>query len=69
MDTATTIRVMKSLHNIGTDELAARAGVSRFQVWRWEYGRPGVSAKTVRKLEHALFNGNGARPDGGNEAA
>jgi len=69
MDTGTTIRVMKSLHNITTDELAAQVGVSRFQVWRWEYGRTGVSPETIRKLEHALFNGNGARPDGGSEAA
>jgi len=64
-----TIRVQKALKDIGTTELGARAGVSRYQAWRWETGRPGVSPETVRRLEHALFNGNGARPDGGNEAA
>jgi transcriptional regulator with XRE-family HTH domain len=64
-----TIRVQKALRDIGTTELGARAGVSRYQAWRWETGRPGVAPETVRRLEQALFSNNGTRSDSGNEAA
>jgi len=63
----TTIRVTKALHNLGTLELAERAGVARVTAWRWQTGQRYVAPETARKLEAALFSGNGTRPDGGNE--
>lgn len=63
-----TIRVQKALQNVSTEELARRAGVSRFRTWRWQSGRPHVAPKTARKLENALFQRNGTRPDGGKAA-
>ena len=59
----TTIRVTKALHNLGTEKLATRAGVSRITVWRWQTGRPHVAPETARKLEQALFsNGTADAP-------
>lgn len=54
MDT-TTIRVLKAVNNIGTAELARRAGVQRMTAWRWETGQPNVSAETSEKLMRALL--------------
>ncbi len=57
---AVTIRVQKALQDVGTSQLAARAGVSRHQAWRWQSGRPGVAPETAARLERALFsNGTG----------
>ncbi len=63
------IRVQKALNGIGTQELAARAGVSRYSAWRWESGRHPVGVETARKLEDALFQRNGTCDDRGNSAA
>ncbi len=63
----TTIRVTKALHNVGTQELAARAGVSRVTAWRWQTGQRYVAPETARRLERVLLNGT--RSDSGNEAA
>ncbi len=63
------IRVTKAFHGVGTEELAARAGVSRFQVWRWQTGRPGVAPATAARIERTLLSGNGTRSASGNEAA
>ncbi len=65
---ATTIRVTKALHNVGTQELAERAGVSRMTAWRWQSGRPYVAPETAAKLEHALLS-NGSRADRGKISA
>ncbi len=56
---AQTIRVVKAVQGIGTEELAARAGVSRYSAWRWESGRHPVGTETARKLEDALLGRNG----------
>jgi DNA-binding transcriptional regulator YdaS (Cro superfamily) len=66
---AVTIRVAMAYQDLSTDELAARAGISRFQVWRWRTGRPQVAPATAARIERALLSGNGPGPDSGNEAA
>ncbi len=66
---AVTIRVAMAYQDIGTDELAARAGISRFQVWRWRTGRPGIAPQTARKIERALLSSNSVGPDSRTDAA
>ncbi len=61
------IRVVKAVQGLGTEELAGRAGVSRFTVHNWESGRRPVSAESARRIEDALLgrtNGTGdVHPD------
>ncbi len=63
------IRIQKAVRNIGTGELAARAGVSRCQTWRWQTGRPHVAPETAAKLERVLLSGNSVGPDSRTDAA
>ncbi len=58
---ATTIRVQKALQDIGTVELARRAGVSRFTAWRWQAGKDNVSPAAASRLQAALFEGAGTQ--------
>ncbi len=51
------IRVVKALKNVTTAELARRAGVEHTTAWRWETGKPNVSAETSEKLQRALLAG------------
>ncbi len=57
------IRVNMTLTGKTTTQLAKQAGVSRFQAWRWQRGRPGVAPETAARLERALFSGNGTGTD------
>ncbi len=64
------IRVAKAYQDLSTRELGERAGISLYQVWRWETGRPGVAPATAARIERALLSGNNSvGPDSGNEAA
>lgn len=53
------IRVLKAVKGLGTEDLARNAGVSRYSAWRWESGRHPVGTKVARKLEDALLGRNG----------
>ena len=57
------IRVVKVMQGVGTEELAARAGVSRYSAWKWESGRHPVGTEVARKLEDALLGRNGTGTD------
>ncbi len=57
----TAIRVQRALRDMTASELARRAGVSRFTVYRWEHGRANVSGETAAKLTRALFEPDGVR--------
>ncbi len=61
------IRVVKALKNVTTAELARRAGVEHTTAWRWETGKPNVSAETAERLQRALLAGT--RADRGKDAA
>lgn len=50
------IRLLKAYRNLGTEELAKRAGVSRYQAWRWERGMAGVSPQTSDRLVRVLLD-------------
>jgi DNA-binding transcriptional regulator YdaS (Cro superfamily) len=64
-----TIRVAMAYQDLSTDELAERAGISRFQVWRWRTGRPGIAPATATRIERALLSGNSVGPDNRTDAA
>ncbi len=52
-----TIKVHQAMHRITNAELARRAQVNPVTVWRWQTGKPGVSAETAEKLQRALLAG------------
>lgn len=51
---ATTLRVSRAVHRIGVSELAAKAGISRYQVWRYESGATPIPPERAVALANAL---------------
>lgn len=58
-----TIRVILAMEEIGTPELARRAGVNRVTAWRWVAGHPDVSRETAERLTRALLGPAGIGDD------